>query len=192
MAQQPSPGSPADLQPEADPEQVARTILLRRLSAAPRTRAELQGDLLSRGVPIDVAERVLDRFAEVGLIDDAAYSRMWVESRQRTRGSARGVLRQELRRKGVDSDTIEEAVATIEPQAERARAVELVRVKARSLGRFDAQTRARRLSAMLQRRGYPPGLAFSVVREALDDLPGDLLADDGSGEGIDGETIAGG
>ena len=117
---------------------------------------------------------------------------MWVESRQRTRGSARGVLRQELRRKGVDSDTIEEAVATIEPQAERARAVELVRVKARSLGRFDAQTRARRLSAMLQRRGYPPGLAFSVVREALDDLPGDLLADDGSGEGIDGETIAGG
>ncbi len=180
MAQQPSPGSPADLQPEADPEQVARTILLRRLSAAPRTRAELQGDLLSRGIPEDVAARVLDRFTEVGLIDDALYARMWVDSRQRSRGSARGVLRQELRRKGVSAEVIEDAVGGIDGETERIRALELVRVKSRSLARLDAQARTRRLVGMLQRRGYSPGLAFSVVREALgeqDQLDGDAMPD---------------
>lgn len=167
---EPTPGSPADLQPEADPEQVARTILLRRLTVAPRTRAELLGDLLKRGIPPDVAERVLDRFTEVGLIDDAAYSRLWVESRQRTRGSARSVLGQELRRKGVDDTLIQEALAGIDPAAERDRARELVRVKARSLGRLDDAARVRRLVGMLQRRGYSSGVAFSVVREELGEV----------------------
>ena len=99
---EPTPGSSADLQDEADPEQVARTILLRRLTASPRTRTELRTDLLRRGIPEVVADRVLDRFVDVGLIDDAAFAQQWVESRQRTRGSARSVLRQELRAKGVD------------------------------------------------------------------------------------------
>lgn len=114
----------------------------------------------------------------MGLIDDALYARMWVDSRQRSRGSARGVLRQELRRKGVSAEVIEVAVGGIDAEAERNRALELVRVKSRSLARLDAQTRARRLVGMLQRRGYSPGLAFSVVREALgeqDQLDGDAI-----------------
>lgn len=169
MADQPAPGSPADLQPEADPEQVARTIVLRRLTAAPRTRGELAEDLASRGIPVEVAERVLNRFTEVGLIDDVAYSRLWVESRQRSRGTARAVLRQELRRKGVDAEVVEVAVGAIDADTERARAVELVRVKARGLGRLEPQARTRRLVGLLQRRGYPPGLAYGVVREVLAD-----------------------
>jgi regulatory protein len=91
---EPTPGSLADQQDEADPEQVARTIVLRRLSATPRTRRELHDDLRRRGIPDDVSERVLDRFVEVGLIDDAQFARQWAECRQRTKGSARSVLRQ--------------------------------------------------------------------------------------------------
>jgi len=167
---QPTPGSAADLQDEADPEQVARTILLRRLSAAPRTRAELRADLVRRGIPEDVTDRVLDRFAEVGLIDDAAFAQSWVESRQRTRGSARAVLRQELRGKGVDADDAEAALSSIDPEAERERARELVRVKARATSRLEPAARVRRLAGMLQRRGYPSSLAFSVVREVLGEI----------------------
>ncbi len=171
----PTPGTPADLQPDADPEQVARTILLRRLSAAPRSRAQLHDDLRARGVPEDVCQRVLDRFADVGLIDDATFARMWVESRQRSRGTARPVLRQELRRKGIDGEIAEAALEEIDADDERARAVELVRVKARSLHRLEPPARVRRLVGMLQRRGYSGSVAFSVVREVLEDLPEDLI-----------------
>ncbi len=167
---QPTPGSPADLQDEADPDEVARTILLRRLAAAPRTRSELRADLCRRGIPEQVADRVLDRFTEVGLIDDAAYARLWVESRQRTRGSARSVLRQELRGKGVDAMAVDEALASIDADVERERAKQLVWAKARATSRLEPAARTRRLAGMLQRRGYPASMAFSVVREVLGEL----------------------
>ena len=167
---EPTPGSPADLQDDADPEQVARTILLRRLSAAPRTRSELRTDLLRRGLAEDVADRVLDRFTEVGLIDDTAYAQLWVDSRQRTRGSARGVLRQELRAKGVSDDDAALALDGIDEDAERSRAVELVQVKVRSMTRLEPDVRKRRLVSMLMRRGYRQGTAVSVVTEVLGEL----------------------
>ena len=170
---EPTPGSAADLQSEADPEQVARTILLRRLTAAPRTREELRADLLKRGIPEQTADRVLDRFAEVGLIDDAAYARMWVESRQRTRGTARSVLRQELRAKGVEDADVQQALAAIDPAAEQRRAVLLVEARLAATSRLEPAVRQRRLASMLQRRGYSSGVAYSVVRQVLGELPDD-------------------
>lgn len=187
-ATEPTPGSPADRQPEADPEQVARTVLLRRLTAVPRTRADLRGDLLTRGIPEDVADRVLDRFVEVGLIDDAAFATMWVESRHRTRGAARSVLRQELRRKGVSPDLAEVAVSSVSSEAERERAVHLVRVKARSLMRLEPEARVRRLVGMLQRRGYSAGVAYAVVREVVRD---DVVPDEAGLDGDHGDDVWG-
>jgi regulatory protein len=171
---EPTPGSLADQQEDADLEQVARTILLRRLSASPRSRKELADDLRKRGVPDDVAERVLDRFVEVGLIDDSEFARQWAESRQRTKGSARSVLRQELRAKGIDDSDVAAAVDHIDPAAERQRAEQLVVSKLRSMSRFDTATQQRRLVSMLMRRGYPQSMALGVVREVLGDQPEDI------------------
>ena len=88
--------------PDADPEAVARRILLRRLTDQPRSRAELAEALAKRRVPVDVATQLLDRFTEVGLIDDEAFARAWVESRMRGKGLARRALALELHRKGID------------------------------------------------------------------------------------------
>lgn len=173
---EPTPGSAADQQAEADPEQVARTVLLRRLTAAPRTRHDLRADLLRRNIPEEVADRVLDRFTEVGLIDDASFAQAWVESRQRSRGTARSVLRQELRAKGVADDDAQEALASIDPEAERERAAQLVRAKLAATARLEPTARVRRLTGMLQRRGYPASVAYGVVRDVL----AEGAADDGS------------
>ncbi len=153
--------------PHADPESVARKILLDRLSAQPRTRAELADTLAKKLVPDEVAQRLLDRFEEVGLIDDAAFARAWVESRQTGRGLARRALAQELRRKGVSDDVARQALEEVDPAAETEAARLLVRRKLRTMGRLDHPTRMRRLSAMLARKGYPPGVALGVVREEL-------------------------
>lgn len=163
----PTPGSAADDHVDADPEQVARTIVLRKLTAAPRSRADLRKELLKRGVPEDVCDRVLDRFAEVRLIDDEAYAQAWVESRHRSRGTARSVLRQELRAKGIDEELTAAALEEITDEDERLRARRLVEAKLRTLQRWDPDTRARRLVSMLVRRGYRQGMALSVVREVM-------------------------
>src|SRR3954462_12451460 len=151
-----------------DPESVARAICLRALTGAPKTRQQLAELLERRGVPQDAAERVLDRFGEVGLIDDAAFARAWVTSRQAGRGLARRALKAELRAKGVDGEVAEEAIALVDDQDEWATARRLVQQRLPSLRRVDRATAERRLVGMLARKGYGSGLAGWVVREALD------------------------
>ncbi|MGN6791164.1 MAG: regulatory protein RecX [Streptosporangiaceae bacterium] len=152
-----------------DPEAVARLICLRQLTAAPRTRAQLAETLRRRGVPDDAADAVLSRFTEVGLIDDATFARAWVESRHHGRGLGRRVLAAELNQRGVDRDDIRAAVAKLSPETELATARALVDRRLSSTANMPDQARLRRLVGMLARKGYPAGLAYKVVREALEE-----------------------
>lgn len=153
---------------EQDPAARARDICLRLLTGTPRTRKQLADALRKREIPDEVAEEVLSRFEEVGLIDDAAFAAAWVESRHAGRGLARRALAQELRTRGVAGALVEEAVAQLDPDEEAATARVLVERKLRTTAGLERQARMRRLVGMLARRGYPEGLAFRVVREVLD------------------------
>jgi regulatory protein len=162
--------APADPQrdcPPGDAEQVARLILLRRLEAGPRTRGELAQALARRGVPDDAAKRVLDRFVEVGLIDDPLFARMWVQSRLAGRHLSRRALRQELAQRGVPVEDIDAALTDVSDEQERAAALEFARRRARATVGLPRPVRVRRMAGALARRGYPPGLAHWAVREAL-------------------------
>lgn len=163
----PAPEDPAAAEPEPDQEAVARKILLDALTGAARSRQELAERLAKRHVPDELATRLLDRFEEVGLVDDAAFARSWIASRQPGKGLARRALAQELRRKGVADEVAREALEEIDPADEEAAARALVRKKLRSLRGVDETKAARRLAGMLARKGYSPGMAFSVVREEL-------------------------
>ncbi|HUE61005.1 MAG TPA: regulatory protein RecX, partial [Acidimicrobiales bacterium] len=112
-----------------DPEAQARQICLALLTIAPRTRTQLATALRRSGIPAEAAEAVLSRFADVGLIDDAAFARAWVESRHHSRGLSRRSLSAELRRQGVDSEEIREAVDILDPEQEVATARRLVEQK---------------------------------------------------------------
>jgi regulatory protein len=156
---------------------VARAICLRLLTLQPRTRAELATALARRDVPDDAATAVLSRFAEVGLIDDRVFAAAWVDSRHAGRGLSRRALAAELRRRGVDGEIVGEAVAVVDADAEESAARQLVARRLPSTRRLDQPGRVRRLAGMLARKGYPPGLAMRVVREALAEDgadPGDL------------------
>jgi regulatory protein len=169
---------PDDPVPAEDPEARARQICLRLLTLAPRTRAQLADALRRRGISGDVAEGVLGRFTDVGLIDDAAFARAWVESRHYSRGLAGSVLKVELRRQGVDDEQIQEAVAGLGPDAEVATARRLVERKLAGTKGQPPQARARRLAGMLARKGYPPGLAYRVIREAMEAEGADAVLDE--------------
>ena len=158
----------AALGPPADPEAVARKILLDQLTGQARSRKELADKLAAKDVPAEIATALLDRFDEVGLIDDEAFARAWIASRQPGKGLARRALAQELRRKGVDDEVARDAARRDRPgRRAGGGAPGLVRKKLRSLSRVDDQTATRRLVGMLARKGYSSGLAFSVVRDEL-------------------------
>ena len=163
----PPPSDPVVEGPEADHEAVARKILLDQLTGQARSRQELADKLRKKLVPDEVATRLLDRFEEVGLVDDEAFARSWIASRQPGKGLARRALAQELRRKGIDDEVARDALDEIDPDDEESAARALVRKKLRTLSRVDDTTATRRLVGMLARKGYSSGMSFAVVREEI-------------------------
>jgi regulatory protein len=166
MAQFPSP-SPSTSEPPR--EEQARALCLRLLTVRARTRAELAEQLTKRGYPDDVSGQVLDRLADVGLIDDVDFAEQWVRSRRLNAGKGKRALAAELRTKGVDGDVITATLESIDADAERERAEQLVQAKLRreALAGDDDAKVLRRLVAMLARRGYSQSMAFDVVHTEL-------------------------
>ncbi len=144
-------------------------MVLRQLAMGPRSRRQLEDKLRRRDCPDDIAAAVLDRMATVGLVDDQAYAEMLVRSKQAGRGLAKRALAQELQQKGVDDELVAHALASIDPESERARAEELAAKKMRTMAGLDPQVQSRRLSGMLARKGYPPSVVYAVVRAAVND-----------------------
>src|SRR3954454_11918223 len=136
---------------EASREEQARNLCLRLLTARARTRSELEVQLTKRGYPDNVTERVLNRLAQVGLIDDVDFAEQWVRSRRVNAGKGKRALAAELRNKGVDNEVITAALADIDAGAERQRAEQLVRDKLRRerLGGGDDQKVMRKVGGML-------------------------------------------
>jgi regulatory protein len=152
-----------------DPEARAREVCLRLLALAPRTRAQLADALRKRGIPDEAAGEVLSRFEDVGLIDDAAFARAWVESRHHSRGLAGRALSAELKQRGVAADEIRAAIdEQLGPDAEVSAARRIIASKLAATSGLPPQQRTRRLAGLLARKGYPAGLAFRVIREALE------------------------
>jgi regulatory protein len=149
-------------------EELARALCLRLLTARARTRAELASQLAKRRYPDDVSERVLDRLAAAGLVDDAGFAEQWVYSRRVSAGKSKHALAAELHTKGVDNDVITAVLGGMKPAAERGRAEQLVRARLRRENLGDDEARvSRRLVAMLARRGFDQTMACDVVSTEL-------------------------
>jgi regulatory protein len=152
----------------ADPREAAREVALELLAARPRTRAELASALRKRGIAGEVVDEVLDRYDEVGIIDDAAFAKAWVTSRHHGRGLARRALAGELHRKGVAAGDVGAALDELDPATEEHTARDLVARKLRAgPAAASPDVAFRRLVGLLARKGYPAGLAIRVVKEAL-------------------------
>ena len=120
-------------------------MCLRLLTARSRTRAELSGQLTKRGYPADIRDRVLDRLAAAGLVDDTDFAQQWVRSRRANAGKSKRALAAELHTKGVDNDVITTVLDGIDADAERERAEQLVRARLRreTLSEDDARVSRR-------------------------------------------------
>ncbi|WP_114559923.1 regulatory protein RecX [Desertihabitans aurantiacus] len=149
----------------ADPEAVAREIVLRQLTAQARSRQELATALAKKDVPEAAAQAVLDRMEDVGLVDDSRFAEGWVASRQQRRHLSRRALRHELQRKGVDGEVIGEVLQGVDDEDEYTAALDLAERKARSMSGLEPHVRRRRLAGALARKGFGAGVVTRVLAE---------------------------
>ncbi|WP_420111489.1 regulatory protein RecX [Pseudactinotalea sp.] len=166
-AQEPPITGAAAVDAEPDVEEVARTVALNQLNHSARSRGQLAEAMARKDVPAHVADRVLDRFEEVGLIDDAEYAAMLVRTRQSERGLARRALAVELKRKGIEGEAAAQALDAVDPDEEEAAARRVVEKRLRSMTNLEPEVKKRRLAAMLARKGHPAGISYRVIDEAM-------------------------
>lgn len=142
---------------------------MRLLDARPRAAAEIRLRLRRKEFTPEAIDGALARLADLGLVDDAAFSRYVIENRQTFRPRGRLAIRDELRRKGVQRDVIDAALEEQEeePDAEQERAMGVARSALRRYADApDRITFQRRLGGFLQRRGF----ALDIIRPILDIL----------------------
>jgi regulatory protein len=160
------PGAELSEEERAEETQ-AKNICLRLLADSARPRANLAQKLAQRGIGPATIERVLDRFTEVGLIDDQAYAEAYVRTKHQERSLSRRALTSELRRKGVDDSVVAAAAEQVDPEAEEAAALRLVTKRAPAASAAGPEAARRRLLALLDRRGYPAEVSIRVVETVL-------------------------
>lgn len=144
---------------------------LRFLEARQRSAAEVRRRLVFHGYRADLVDDAIERLAELGMIDDAAFARAWVESRDRARPRGERALRQELARKGIDLAIADETIEARElerPDADENAARRLLERHASALARVaDPRARRQRAYALLARSGFDPDVATTLARSIV-------------------------
>lgn len=153
--------------PDADPYEIAREIALHALERRAHGRAELANHLARRGTDPEIIERVLDRFTEVGLLDDVTYARQLVESRYRVRGMSKRALRLELRRRGLADHIVLAAVDQLDSCDETRAAHGFAERRVRAMSGLPSEVALRRLASALTRRGFSGELAWQAAQAAV-------------------------
>lgn len=161
---------------EAEERHAAMKSALRLLSYRPRSEREIRDRLTKKGVRQEVRDATLARLREIGLIDDEAYARAFVESRGRASPRARRLIASELRTKGVGRQVADEAAADLD---EREAAHRAAARRARSLTRVSFAEFRRRLGDFLVRRGFDYEMAEETVSQIWTETASRMPESDG-------------
>jgi regulatory protein len=130
------------------------------LATRPRSVGETRRRLRHLGYPHALVDQVLERFAEIGYLDDEAFAKAWVESRDRARPRGETALRRELAQKGVAREVVDEVLGERHDAAEggdpnlAAATALLERKRAALMREPDPRKRRQKAYALLARSGF--------------------------------------
>lgn len=161
--------APRTLSPERQ-EQRARNVLLYQLSRGAKSAHTLRQILEKREIDAEIAEGVIQRFIEVGLIDDLSYAETVVNSRRKFKGLAKSAIRRELGQKGVSQEIAEQATANLTAEDDLVVATDLAIKRVARMAHLERDVRQRRLHSYLARKGYGSNTVIAAVKAAEDSL----------------------
>jgi regulatory protein len=150
---------------EADPYSIANTIALNALVARAKSKGELLAHLKKRGVEDDVAQATIFRLQENGLINDSEFAKAWTQSRHTSKKLSKRIIAGELRTRGVDQSSIDEALDEIDDESEYRTAFSLGMKKYNTMSRLAPEVQIRRIQSLLQRKGFSFPTIARVIRE---------------------------
>jgi regulatory protein len=138
------------------------------LSYRPRSTQEIRQKLQKKDYDEIVIEAAIERMSNLTYLDDRAFARFWIESRNRSKPRGKTALRYELRQKGVADSVISELLDDMLDEDSAAYQAAQARIRRmRGKTRFEFK---QKIGSFLQRRGF----GFDAVRQTLDRLISEL------------------
>lgn len=150
---------------QAETARKARESALRLIGYRDRSVSEIRRRLIGNDFPEDIVDEVIDQLSGSGLLDDGKFSRDWVKARSASKPMGKTRLAWELRSKGVEAPVVDEALDSLDEQAEFEMACSVAEQKLRKADRTDPSLRSR-LSSFLRRRGF----GWEVITRVIDKL----------------------
>ncbi|MCX5716676.1 MAG: regulatory protein RecX [Candidatus Omnitrophica bacterium] len=146
----------------------AKFYILRLFNLRPRSEDELRKRLTERGFTKETIDNVIADFSKKGLVNDAKFSKLWVDSRMSSRPKGAAVLKHELRAKGIDEQTIEATLQEVKAGYNEYEVVKgLADERMQQLAGLDKASQKRRLFGFLKRRGFDFDVVMKVVNESV-------------------------
>ena len=137
------------------------------LSFKRRSIKEVISKLKQKGYENKSIEYAISKLSEYKYVDDYAFAKAFIKDRQCFKKSGKGLIKQELFRKGVDKEIVEQLlIENVDEQDEYQRALELAKKKARSFSSGDTRnTKYRKLMGLLSRKGFSFDIISAVMKE---------------------------
>lgn len=145
--------------------QGARRSCYRLLKVRSRSEKELRDRLHVQGFDSGTINKAIFELSKIGLINDKAFARLWVESRsKRPLGAHR--LASELQAKGIHKQIIAQVLDECSsPRNEEAAIRQVLEAKMKRLKGLDKKKIRERLWGFFLRKGYSKDVVFDVLNE---------------------------
>lgn len=147
-------------------EEDVRQALLKLIERSNKSSGQLRTSLIEKEFPVQLVDQMIERFIEVGLIDDLALAKDFTEVAVARKSKAKSVIARELRAKNFPQEAIDEAISGIDSDSELEAAKKLAESRYRQLLKLEPEVRTRRLSSYLMRKGYTSTVVWAAVRHA--------------------------
>ncbi len=147
-------------------------VAINYVSYRPRSSREVMVKLNQKGFPLGVAQRVVQHFESVSLVNDGEFARMFVRDKLKAKHVGRALLKQLLYAKGVSRQLIDEVLGEYVTEEDQQRsaselAAKKLKLAARSFSKLDRMKQRKRLIDFLLRRGFSSDIAIKTVKAVL-------------------------
>ncbi len=153
---------------ERELHEAAVQTALRFLNFKARSEAEVRQRMEKKGFSAVVIEETLARLREGGLVNDRQFAADWVENQSIFRPRGRRMLQFELRHKGLDDESIQEALESASSEDELA--YQAAERKAQILAGLEWQDFRQKLIQFLARRGFSYTVSAAAVQKLWTEL----------------------
>lgn len=148
----------------AETKRKARESAIRLINYRDRSVSEIRRRLIGDDFPEEIVEEVTDQLSRTGLLNDEKFSRDWIKARSASKPMGKARLAWELRSKGVDASTVDQALEELDDETEYDLALSAAARKLRKMDCADPLTK-NRLSSFLRRRGFDWDTISRVINE---------------------------